>query len=81
MRAQSLSHVRLLAAPWPVARQDPLPMEFSRQEYWMECVAFPPPGDLPDPESTPSLLHLLHWQADSLPLRHVGSPSRRSKIE
>ena len=25
--------------------------------------------------STPRLLHLLHWQADSLPLCHLGSPS------
>ena len=24
-------------------------------------------------ESNPSLLHLLHWQVDSLPLSHVGS--------
>ena len=23
----------------------------------------------------PSLLHLLHWQADSLPLHHLGNPS------
>ena len=29
-----LSRVRLFATPWPVARQAPLPMEFSRQEYW-----------------------------------------------
>ena len=24
--------------------------------------------------SNPTLLHLLHWQADSLPLSHLGSP-------
>ena len=24
--------------------------------------------------SNSSLLHLLHWQADSLPLSHVGTP-------
>ena len=29
-------------------------------------------GDLPDPWSNP---HLLLWQADSLPLSHLGSPS------
>ena len=29
-----LSHIRLLATPWTVARQAPLSMEFSRQEYW-----------------------------------------------
>ena len=28
-----------------VARQAPLSMEFSRQEYWSELL-FPPPGDL-----------------------------------
>ena len=30
----SLSRVRLLVTPWTVARQAPLSMEFSRQEYW-----------------------------------------------
>ena len=30
-----------------VAHQAPLPMEFSRQEYW-SGLPFPPPGDLPD---------------------------------
>ena len=29
----SLSRVRLFATPWTVARQVPLPMAFSRQEY------------------------------------------------
>ena len=48
MRAQSLSHVRLLAAPWTAAPQSPLSMEFSREEYWRELPR-PPPGDLPDP--------------------------------
>ena len=28
------SHVRLFAAPWTVAHQAPLLMEFSRQEFW-----------------------------------------------
>ena len=35
------------AASWTVARQAPLSMEFSRQEYWSELL-FPTPGDLPD---------------------------------
>ena len=34
--------------PWTVARQAPLSMEFSRQEYWSGLL-FPSPGDLPDP--------------------------------
>ena len=36
------------AAPWTVAHQAPLPMEFSRQQHWGE-VPFPTPRDLPDP--------------------------------
>jgi len=35
--------------PWTVARQAPLSMGFSRQEYW-SGLSFPSPGDLPDPE-------------------------------
>ena len=41
------SHVRLFATPWTVARQAPLSMGFSRQEYW-SGLPCPPPGDLPD---------------------------------
>ena len=39
----------LLATPWTAAHQAPLSMEFSSQEYW-SGLAFPFPGDLPDPE-------------------------------
>ena len=41
------SCVRFFVARWTVVRQAPLPMEFSRQEYWSELL-FPLPGDLPD---------------------------------
>ena len=34
MLAQPLSHVQLFVTSWTVARQAPLSMEFSRQEYW-----------------------------------------------
>ena len=34
MKVKSLSRVQLLATPWTVAYQAPLPMGFSRQEYW-----------------------------------------------
>ena len=34
--------------PWTVARQAPLSVGFSRQEYW-SGLPFPPPGDHPDP--------------------------------
>ena len=43
---QSLSRVRLFATPWTIARQAPLPMEFSRQEY-RSGLPFPPPGIKP----------------------------------
>ena len=46
-------------------------MRFSRQEHESE-LPFPPAGDLPDPGIQGSCL--LHWQADSLSLRHLGSP-------
>ena len=39
-------------APWTVAHQAPLYMEFSGQEYW-NGLPFPSPGDLPNPEITP----------------------------
>ena len=42
------SHVWLFATPWTVARQAPLFMGFSRQEYW-SGLPCPSPGDLPDP--------------------------------
>ena len=35
-----------LAIPWTVARQAPLSMGFSRQEYW-SGLTFPSPGYLP----------------------------------
>ena len=36
-------------------------------------LPFPPPGDLQTQGSNPSLLH---WQADSSPLSHLGSPQK-----
>ena len=34
VKVKSLSRVRLLATPWTAAYQAPLPVGFSRQEYW-----------------------------------------------
>ena len=48
-----------------VAHQAPLSTEFSLQEYW-SGLPFCIPGDLPDPGTSPRLLHFLRWQADSL---------------
>ncbi|XP_025151602.1 leucine-rich repeat protein 1 isoform X3 [Bubalus bubalis] len=41
------SRVRLIATPGTAARQAPLSMGFSRQEYW-SGLPFPTSGDLPD---------------------------------
>ena len=62
------SRVRLFATPWTVARQAPLSMGFSRQEYW-SGLPCPPPGDLPNPGIKPASLVL---QADSLPTEPPG---------
>ena len=51
--AQSLSRVRLFAAPWAAPHQAPLPKEFSRQEY-RTGIPFTTPGDLSDPGIKPS---------------------------
>ena len=48
-------------------------MGFSRQEA-SSGLPFPPPGIFLTQGSNPGLLCLLHWQADSLPLSHQGSP-------
>ena len=42
------SHVQFFETLWTLARQAPLFMGFSRQEYW-SGLPFPPLGDLPDP--------------------------------
>ena len=56
--------------PRTVSRQAPLSVGISGQEYWSGLL-FPSPGDLP----TQGLnLCSLRWQADSLPLSHLGSP-------
>ena len=65
------SCVHLFFTLWTVACQAPLSMGFSRQEYW-NGWSFPSPKHLPNPELNPSLLHLFHWQADSLPLEPPG---------
>ena len=63
---------RLFVTPRTVARQTPLPIGFSRKEYW-SGLPFPFPGDLPDPgieprSPSPAL------QVNSLSLSHQASP-------
>ena len=71
---KSLSRVRLFATPWAVARQAPLSMRFSRQEYWSGFLC-PSPGDLPNTGIESIFFCLLHWQVGSLPLAPPGKPS------
>ena len=68
MKVKSLSRVWLLATPWTAAYQAPLPMGFSRKEYWSGLL-FPSPRGLSDPgikAVSPAL------QTNSLPLSHLG---------
>ena len=54
---------------WTVARQTPLSMGFSRQEYW-SGLPFPTPGNLPHRWN----LDLLHCRQILYHLSHQGSP-------
>ena len=49
------SEVPGYVAPWTVALQAPLPMEFSRQEYW-RGVPLSTQGDSPNPRIQPASL-------------------------
>ena len=58
-----------LCDPMDTALQAPPSTGFSRQEYWSGC-SFLLQGIFP----TQGLNLCLLWQADSLPLSHVGNP-------
>ena len=68
VRARAQSCV-VFATPWTAARQAPLSVGFSRQEYW-SGLPFPSPGDLPRPGTEPGSPAL---QAD-YQLSHQGGP-------
>ena len=55
LRLSHFSSDRLFVTVWTVARQAPLSMGFSRQEYW-SGLPRPPPADLPDPGIKPPSL-------------------------
>ena len=67
------SHVWLFVIPWTVAHQAPLSMEFSMQEYWSGCHVLLQ-GIFSTQRLNLCILHLLHWQVNTLPLSHLGSP-------
>ena len=50
-----LNRVRLFETMCTAARQAPLSMGLSRQEFW-SGLPRPPPGDLPDPGMEPTSL-------------------------
>ena len=64
--AQLLSSIQLFAAPWTIACQAPLCMEFSRQEYWSGL-----------PSLTPFIILPLNFNGlHGCPVRdHISQPS------
>ena len=78
MHACSLNHVQPFAVLWTIACQIPLSMGFPRNtpvvlQNTGEGCHFLLQGIFLTQGSNPGLLH---WQADSLPLYHLGSPSQ-----
>ena len=70
--AQSLSRVQFFATLWTVAHQ--APWDSPRKNTGVGCQALLQ-GIFPTQEMNPCFLHLLHWQAGSLPLApNLGSP-------
>ena len=68
-KCSSLSPIRLFATPRTIARQTPLPMEFSRQEYW-NGLPFLSSGDLPEAGIEP-------WSPALQADESLGSPDRK----
>ena len=77
-KLKSLSGVQLFETPWTVARQDPLSMEFSRQEHWSggfpggPVVQNPPSnagnmGWIPGQETKIRMLHVLELEKFHMP--------------
>ena len=76
VKVKSLSHVRLFVTPKTVAYQAPLPMGFSRQEYW-SGLPFPCPEDLPDPGIVPVSLASPAWAGGFFTTAPPGKPSTK----
>ena len=76
MKVKSLSRVRLFVTPWTVAREAPLLVGCSSQEYWSGSLC-PSPGDLPDPGIKPGPPTL---QADSLSAESPGKAPNYSVL-
>ena len=72
--AQPLQSVQFFGTPCTVARQAPLSMGFSRQEYW-SGLPCPSSGYLPNPGIEPAFPVSPALQADSLRIEPPGKPS------
>ena len=70
-----LSRVWLFAAPWTIAHQAPLSMDFPGESTGVGCHLLLRGIFLTQGWN----LGLLCWQADSLPLSHQGSPFLKLK--
>ena len=75
--AQLLSHVQLFATPCTVAHRVPLSVELPDTIIRVDC-RFLLQGIFPTQGSNPCFLH---WQVDSLPLSHLGSPAVIMKVK
>ena len=69
-----LSHVRLFVAPWTRAHLCSWNSPGKNPEVGCHFLL---QGIFPTQGLNPHLLCLLHWQVDSLPLSHLGSPLYR----
>ena len=67
------SHVRLFLTPWIVTHQATLSIVFSQTRILEWVTISSSRGIIPTRGSN---LCLLHWQVDSLPLCHLGSPKK-----
>ena len=72
----TLSHVQLFATPWMVALQAPLPLGFSRQDYW-SGLPCPPPGDLLGLGSEPASLGSPALPGRFFTIEPPGKPNRK----
>ena len=65
----------VVVTPWTVACQAPIPMEFSRQEYW-SGLPFLTPENLPDPRIEPKSLASPSFAGGFLTTEPSGKPSK-----
>ena len=74
-----LCHIQLFVTLWTVAHQAPRSIECPGRNTGVGCHALLQ-GIFPTQGSHLGLLHLLHWQAGSLPLAPWGKPLEGSRV-